>query len=87
MNAGQYYAAHGQSVCAKVAKRAGTNWPYFKQMVYRVRKPGSGLAMKLVVASRKVTPRKPLGLEALLFSPLRRKQKPRTTTKRRNSTK
>lgn len=72
MDAFRYFQEHGQDVCTKVARRARTNWPYFKQFVYGSRRPGSDLAMKLVRASKHLTPESSLDLEGLLYPPVRK---------------
>lgn len=67
MNAREYFDRFGRDGCARVAEKAGSNWPYFKQLVYRVRTPSSGLARKLIAASATLTPASPLDLEGLLY--------------------
>lgn len=71
MDAKAFLDKHGREIAERVAKRAGTNWPYFSQIAYGHRRPSPHLARQLVEASAKEFPRTPdqLDFEALLFPP------------------
>lgn len=69
MDAYSFLDKHGKEVATKVAKLAGTNYPYFSQLAYGHRSPSPNLARKLVAASAGVVrkPSEQLDLESLLF--------------------
>lgn len=72
MDAKAFLETHGKEVAERVAKRAGTNWPYFSQIAYGHRRPSPELAKGLVAASVEEFPGAvsfQLDFESLLLPP------------------
>jgi hypothetical protein len=59
MDAKTFLDTHGKDVAERVAKRAGTNYPYFNQIAYGHRRPSPDLARDLVAASVAEVPGNP----------------------------
>lgn len=68
MDAKAFLEKHGKERCERVARLAGTNWPYFSQIAYGHRRPSPDLARRLVSASAAVVrrPADQLDFESLL---------------------
>lgn len=66
MDAYGYFDKYGEEGCTALAKAAGTNWPYFKQIVYGFRRASPDMARKLVLAAARLKGEK-LDLGTLLY--------------------
>lgn len=66
MNASEYEATHGKERSKLVVDLAGTKWSYWRHLCNNAKRPGVDLARKLIDASKRVTPEKPLTLDKLL---------------------
>lgn len=70
MDARAFLEKHGKETAERIAKRAGTNYPYFSQIAYGHRRPSVDLARELVKSTEVEFPRSPdsrLDFEALLL--------------------
>lgn len=56
MDARSFLEKHGKELAERVARRAGTNYPYFSQIAYGHRRPSPDLARELVNASIEEVP-------------------------------
>lgn len=56
MDALAFIEKHGREVAERVAKSAGTNWPYLSQIAHGHRRPSVPLAERLVEESAKEFP-------------------------------